>query len=482
MRSPHVKVQIRKNQKSSWVDGLVFSLNIFHVVPLLAMFYYSWMMFLYGEFYVEFNRDYRYNIYVLALYVVLLFFFMYTYNGYILGYIPVKRLIFYQFLSQFLSITVVYFIVTIAWAKFRSPIYFLFMLAAQLVYDIIWTVLSNRLYIRLHGTRSTVLVYGHELDKKFFSVMVGKPSEKLYKIEKELLYSGDNFNDIREEIQGYDAVFAAGVHLHCRNELMKYCKEVNMPVFFMPTVGDIIVKESGHLKSFDAPVFFVTRSGTDPDYAFFKRVFDVLLSGIGLLALSPIMLICALVIHFNDGGPVFYKQDRLTNDGKIFKIFKFRSMRVDAESDGVARLSTGDKDDRVTSVGRFMRKCRLDELPQLWNIFRGDMSFVGPRPERPEIAEQLYEYLPDFHLRLQTKAGLTGYAQIYGRYNSDPYEKLVFDLLYINSISLKTDIMLIFATIAILFSSNSTKGVEQKQEQMKPEDYREFDILHGSGN
>ena len=135
-------------------------------------------------------------------------------------------------------------------------------------------------------------------------------------------------------------------------------------------------------------------------------------------------------------------------------------MRVDAEKDGVARLSTGESDDRITPIGRFIRKCRIDEIPQLWNIFKGDMSVVGPRPERPELTEAYAEVMPDFKLRLQVKAGLTGYAQVYGKYNTDPYEKLEFDLLYINSMDILTDLQLCFATFGILFKSESTTGIE----------------------
>ena len=168
----------------------------------------------------------------------------------------------------------------------------------------------------------------------------------------------------------------------------------------------------------------------------------------------------ALAIRLYDGGPAIYRQVRLTTGGREFEILKFRSMRVDAEKDGVARLSSGDADDRITPIGRIVRKCRLDELPQLINILKGDMSVVGPRPERPEIAERYYTYMPDFQLRLQVKAGLTGYAQVYGKYNTDPYEKLEFDLLYINRMNMLTDIDLIFATFCILFSRESTQGVE----------------------
>ena len=135
-------------------------------------------------------------------------------------------------------------------------------------------------------------------------------------------------------------------------------------------------------------------------------------------------------------------------------------MRVDAEKDGVARLSTGENDDRITLIGKIVRKCRLDELPQLINILKGEMSIVGPRPERPEIAEEYYKHIPDFRLRLQVKAGLTGYAQVYGKYSSDPYEKLEFDLMYINNMSILTDLELIFATASILFIGDSTKGIE----------------------
>ena len=175
------------------------------------------------------------------------------------------------------------------------------------------------------------------------------------------------------------------------------------------------------------------------------------------------MLITALAIRLYDGGPAFYRQTRLTKDGKEFKIVKFRSMRVDAEKDGVARLSTGENDDRITPIGRFIRKCRIDELPQLWNVFVGEMSVVGPRPERPELTETYAESMPDFKLRLQVKAGLTGYAQVYGKYNTDPYEKLEFDLLYINSMSMLTDLQLCFATFGILFRPESTEGINVGQ-------------------
>lgn len=170
-----------------------------------------------------------------------------------------------------------------------------------------------------------------------------------------------------------------------------------------------------------------------------------------LLCLARFFLLRLLQLKATDHGPVFYKQVRLTKNGREFNIFKFRSMCVDAEKDGVARLSTGDKDDRITPVGRIIRACRIDELPQLINILKGDLSIVGPRPERPEIAAQYCEEMPEFNLRLQAKAGLTGYAQVYGKYNTTPYDKLVMDLMYIAHPSIIVDFKIMFATVKILF-------------------------------
>ena len=237
-----------------------------------------------------------------------------------------------------------------------------------------------------------------------------------------------------------------------------------------------------HIQSFDSPVLYVTRSVISPEYRIIKRIFDFCVSLVGIIVLSPIMAITAIAIRLYDGGPALYKQIRLTTDGKEFKIWKFRSMRVDAEKDGVARLSSGDKDDRITPIGKFVRKCRLDELPQLFNILKGDMSIVGPRPERPEIAKQYYETIPDFKLRLQVKAGLTGYAQVYGKYNTDPYEKLEFDLLYINNMGILTDLKLMFATVGILFLPESTEGISEAQTTAMAQDlvdYEETETTYG---
>jgi len=193
-----------------------------------------------------------------------------------------------------------------------------------------------------------------------------------------------------------------------------------------------------------------------------KRCFDIVIAGCALVVAFPVMLLISLVIKLYDGGPVLYKQTRLTIHGNTFELYKFRSMIVDAESDGVARLAK-EHDDRITPVGKILRHLRLDELPQLINIIKGEMSIVGPRAERPEIAEQYEKEIPEFAYRLKVKAGLTGYAQVLGRYNTTPYDKLMWDLMYIESYSLFMDLKIIMMTVKILFMPESTSGVGENE-------------------
>ena len=450
-------IQIGRKEKKG--TGLI----VLHFVLSLALFYGFWLLFRYPGFPLSGGFDYQLDLIVLLGYAAESFFFSRIYNAYMLGYYRARLLVFAQFLTQFFSTAIIYVLITLYWLRLKNPVPLFLLLAVQLAMDFAWCYGANRYYFRANPVRRTILLYRNELDKKRFGVIEGKPIERLYRVEKEYRYGGDDFREIRPLLEGYDAVFVTGIRPNCRNDIADYCKEEGIPGFFLPRVGDMIMRESSHNQSFETPVLFLRRKTLPTDYAIIKRGFDIFVSGLALLILSPVMLVTALAIHFYDGGPAFYKQTRLTLDGREFKILKFRSMRVDAEKDGVARLSTGDKDDRITPIGRIVRKCRLDELPQLWNILRGDMSIVGPRPERPEIARQIYESLPEFRLRLQVKAGLTGYAQIYGRYNTGPYEKLLFDLMYISDMSLITDLMLMFATVSILFMSESTAGVEVGQ-------------------
>ena len=436
-------------------------LESIHFAVSLAVFYYFWIAFRYGHDAVSKATDiaYRYNYYVLIGFGVILLFFNRVYNSYLFGYNRIRSLVFAQFISQAFSVAMVYIIVSMAWSLFQNPVSLGCALGILFVFDIFWSYFGSWVYFRIHPPKKTILIYRNALDRKRFGQLTGKPSARLYRVQEEIEFDG-SFREIRNRLEGYEAVFVAGLNSRCRNGILKFCKENGIAGFFLPHVGDVIMQEARHIQAFDSPVLYVNKKENSFEYIILKRTFDILVSLIGILLLSPILLITAAAIRLYDHGPAIYKQVRLTKDERLFKIYKFRSMRVDAEKDGVARLSSGDKDDRITPIGRIVRKCRLDELPQLFNILKGDMSIVGPRPERPEIAEQYYSVMPDFKLRLQVKAGLTGYAQVYGKYNTDPYEKLEFDLMYINHMSILADLKLMFATFAILFNGESTAGVE----------------------
>lgn len=244
-----------------------------------------------------------------------------------------------------------------------------------------------------------------------------------------------------------------------RDVVVNYCIAQKLKFFVTPSINDMFINAAKDVHMFHMPLLQMHMSEPSLTYLFLKRGMDIVLSLLALLVLWPLMLIIVLAVRLYDGGPALYKQVRLTKDGEEFELLKFRSMRVDAEADGVARLSTGDWDDRITPVGRILRKLRLDELPQIFCIAKGRMSIVGPRPERPEIAAQYEKFLPEFRLRLQAKAGLTGYAQVYGKYNSTPQEKLQMDLLYISNPSIIEDLKLILTTIRVLFIKESTDGI-----------------------
>lgn len=266
---------------------------------------------------------------------------------------------------------------------------------------------------------------------------------------------------IRNTIKKFDAVLIGDLHAHDRNRFIKLCFEMNKRVYYVPKLSDIMVKNSQELNLVDTPLFLNKNNGMGPMRRFVKRAFDLTLSLFAAIVLSPIMLITALLIHLEDGGPVFFKQERVTLGGKRFMILKFRSMIVDAEKDGRPHPA-GEKDDRITKVGNIIRATRIDELPQLLNIISGDMSIVGPRPERWEHVEKYSEEIPEFAYRLKVKGGLTGYAQVYGKYNTTALDKLKLDLLYITNYSFLLDLQIIFQTVKILFVKESTEGFSEE--------------------
>lgn len=268
-------------------------------------------------------------------------------------------------------------------------------------------------------------------------------------------------------LKGYEAILLNDIPSEDKNDILKECFRIGKRVYFTPKISDIIGKNSEDINLFDTPLFLCRNNGLAFHQIVIKRIVDVLVSLIVLVVFSPIFAIIAMLIKAEDGGPVLYRQDRVTIGGKVFSILKFRSMIVDAEKDGVP-LPAGEDDKRITKVGRFIRATRLDELPQMINILRGDMSLVGPRPERVEHVEKYTADIPEFVFRLKVKGGLTGVAQVFGKYNTSPLSKLKMDLYYITNYSLLLDLQIIFETAKILVQKDRTEGfTKEKQEEME---------------
>jgi exopolysaccharide biosynthesis polyprenyl glycosylphosphotransferase len=303
-----------------------------------------------------------------------------------------------------------------------------------------------------------IVVYG-DRSPKFLIDKINQRNDK-YNICGRIHVS-EGFDAITSVLKNYEAVVICDTPSQIRNDILKYCYKHSMRVYVTPKISDIIISGADDIYLFDTPLYLNRNQGLSFDQRFVKRIMDILLSAIILVVFSPLFLVLALLIRLTDGGPVFYTQERLTMNGRSFRIIKFRSMRMDSEKDG-ARLAMKD-DDRITPVGRFMRRTHIDELPQILNIFRGDMSFVGPRPERPEIALEYEKSIPEFSFRLKVKAGLTGYAQVYGKYNTTPYDKLKLDLTYIENYSLWTDFKLILMTMKVIFQKENSEGVDAGQ-------------------
>ena len=264
-----------------------------------------------------------------------------------------------------------------------------------------------------------------------------------------------------EIMHSYTTVVLMPMEKELRRRIMDDCFWHGIAIMLKPDMQDIMVNCADTVIMSDVPLCAVHTGNYDRGYLTAKRVLDIVASVCGLILCSPIFLAVAIAIKIQDGGPVFYRQKRLTLNGKPFYLTKFRSMVVNAESATGAVLA-GKSDSRITKVGAFLRATRIDELPQLLNILNGDMTLVGPRPERPEFYQKYCAEYPEFAYRLRAKAGLTGYAQLYGKYNTTFADKALLDMYYIQKASFLWDLQLIFYTLKIIFVKESTEGVETK--------------------
>ena len=312
------------------------------------------------------------------------------------------------------------------------------------------------LYQQIFPPLQILEIYGEHINHLFEKI--NSRADK-YHIARSIRYTDHDEASFREEISAFDAVLINDIPSQVKNSILKMCFEMDKRVYYTPKLSDIIVRSSDSINLFDTPLYLCRNIGMPWYKRAIKRTFDVVVSLVAFIITLPIMIVTAIAIKCEDGGPVFFKQERVTMNARRFEILKFRSMIVDAEKDGKPHPA-GVNDDRITKVGRFIRRTRIDELPQIINILKGDMSIVGPRPERWEHNEMYSRDIPEFPFRLKVKGGLTGYAQVYGKYNTSALDKLKLDMMYIMNWSLLLDIQILFETVKVLFKKESTEGFE----------------------
>lgn len=449
----------KKQRHGDLRNIIMFLLSIFILLSLTAAFGYTWIHYYnVGIIWAFFRKG---NYVIIAFYFVLQYVFSRIYGALKIDVYKVSDIVYSQGLTTVLVDILMYFIMSLVARKLVSvpPLLILFLVQMGIIF--IWAYLGSYIYKLMYPPDHLVVIYSFHSATNLVRKMSIR-DDQFHICEAVNIDMGLDY--IKNRIMAYDGAIICDISGSLRNDILKFCYDHNKMTYVTPKISDIIVRSGENIHLFDTPLLLCRNSGLTVEQRFFKRILDILVAFIGLVVTGPFMLLTALLIKLEDHGPVFYTQQRVTKDGKVFSIVKFRSMIVNAEQDGKAHPAVND-DQRITKVGRVIRAIRFDEMPQIFNVLKGDMSIVGPRPERVEHVEKYTKQFPEFEYRLKVKAGLTGYAQIYGKYNTTAYDKLKLDLFYIENYSLRTDLRLIIMTIKVLFMKESTEGFDEGKNQ-----------------
>lgn len=403
---------------------------------------------------------FRGNVLLLLFYAFLFLVFASVYNCFKVGALPLKELVFSYALTVFVTNFAAYCVLSLLARKMLDfwPLVLLSVSQIFLCSALFW--MADDIYFKLYPARNAVFIQG--INKSDTAIIKKFNRPKRHRFVALVCSESEGYEEITKKINAYPCVVLGEIDFHLRLRLLDYCFEHGKRLYLMPAMQDIMVHLAHDIFIGDSATLLLKNRGLTIEQRLMKRVVDILFAGTGLIVLSPLLLIVAAAIKLEDGGKVLYKQKRLTKDGKVFTIVKFRSMFEDAERFGGARLAKKN-DERITRVGKIIRMLRIDELPQLWNVLKGEMSVVGPRPERPEIFHKTEKEFPQFRYRLKVKAGLTGYAQIYGKYNTTFEDKVKMDLIYIEHCSLMLDVKLMLSTLKVLFTRESTEGLSENR-------------------
>ncbi len=389
----------------------------------------------------------RGNWVVIAIYMILTYLFFKAYGGLTMGYLKRSDMLYSQFISIIAINIITYFQISLIGRDFMKVPPMILMTFTDFIIIALWIMINNKLYLHLYPPRKLIIVYGSRNAATLTNKM-SRREDKYMICESVNIH--EDIDKIKEEILKYEGAIICDISGQIRNDIIKFCFDNSKRIYIAPKISDIIIRGGTEINLFDTPLILCRNNGLSFEQRLFKRALDIFLSLIAIIIFSPFMLVIAAAIKLGDGGKILYKQKRLTINAKEFYVYKFRSMVENAEKSG-AKLAT-DHDPRITPVGRFLRKTRLDEIPQFFNILKGDMSIVGPRPERPEFVEKYLKEMPEFQFRLKVKAGLTGYAQVMGVYDTSPLDKLKMDLMYIERHSFALDLRIILMTIKTMLS------------------------------
>jgi len=432
--------------------------TLLEVLILTVVYYLVWR-----KGYEMFAFEYKGKYVLMGVYGLLMYLIFQNAECTMFGQLNKVDLIIGQVISLFLVNFITYLQLCLIGNALISPVPMVKLFGVQMVIAVALIFVYTTVYHRLYAPHNMLLIFG---SRNGVGLKIKMDSRKdKYNITG-LVSADEGFDAIIKKIPKYDAVILNDVAAPLRNDILKFCYRYRVRTYVAPKLTDIMVRGAKNISLFDTPLLLVKGTGLTPAQRVGKRFMDIVLCSVAMVVAAPIMAVVAVAIKLEDGGPVFFKQKRMTRGGREFDILKFRSMIVDAEKYAGAVLAT-ENDPRITKVGKFIRATRLDEIPQILNILKGDMSIVGPRPERKVIADEYCKDIPEFPYRLKVRGGLTGYAQIYGKYNTSAYDKLRLDLMYIENYSLLLDIKLIILTLRIIFSKESTEGIDVQQENQR---------------
>ncbi|MCD8153171.1 MAG: sugar transferase [Clostridiales bacterium] len=444
------------SKREDYKRFIVFCMAASLVLVQSLIFAYVWYHTYRGMIREPFWR--KGNWVLIAIYGLIYTLFAKLYGGLKVGYLKRVDVLYSLTLTLLCANVVEYLQITLINRWFLPAEPFLRMSLVQFLVTLVWIFGSRYVYTRIYRARKILVIYGDRNPGDLIQKMNSRRDKYNISAMVSIDCGEDKVHALMEE---YEGVIIWDLPSPIRNRYLKYCFDHSIRCYLSPKISDIILNGTDRIHLFDTPLLLSRNTGLSVEQRALKRVMDIVLSGIGIVLLSPIMLVIAILVKAYDGGPVFYFQDRLTKNGREFRICKFRSMRVDSEDHGALMASRHDS--RITPVGKVLRRLHLDELPQLFNIFVGDMSLVGPRPERQVLMDEYEKEIPEFHYRLKVKAGLTGYAQVYGKYNTTPYDKLKLDLYYIENFSFLLDVKLLFMTVKIFFQKETSEGVDDAQ-------------------